>query len=124
MKLLVATLLALTSLASADVSIIDNNQTVEVDCAKDNQITVVGNHATVTLAGTCSKVSISGNHATLVGAATTVSIAGNQNTAMLSGVDTLMVAGNENTVVYKGPVSAKSTKIKNPGTKNTITKQK
>jgi hypothetical protein len=125
MKLLVtATLLALTSIASADVSIMDNDQTIEVDCTKDKQVSVVGNHATITLTGTCAKVSISGNHATLMGAATTVWIAGNQNTATLSGVDSLMVAGNENTVSYKGPIAAKATKIKNPGNKNTITKQK
>jgi hypothetical protein len=125
MKLLVATtLVAWTSIASADISIMDNDQTIEVDCAKDKQVSVVGNHATVTLTGTCTKVSISGNHATLTGAATTVWIAGNQNTATLSGVDTLMVAGNENTVSYKGPITAKSTKVKAPGSKNTITKQK
>ncbi len=125
MKLLIATsLLALTSIASADISVVDNDQTIEVDCAKDNQVSVVGNHATITLTGTCAKVSISGNQATLMGAATTVWIAGNQNTAVLSAVDTLTVAGNENTVSYKGPVVAKTTKIKNPGNKNTITKQK
>jgi hypothetical protein len=125
MKLLVVTtLLAVTSIASADVSIMDNDQTVEVDCAKDKQVSVVGNHATVTLTGTCTKVSISGNHATVKGAATTVWIAGNHNTATLSGVDTLMVAGNENTVSYKGPITAKATKVSAPGNKNTITKQK
>ncbi len=122
--LVAATLLALTSIASAEVSIMDNDQTIEVDCAKDKQVSVVGNNATITLTGTCAKVSISGNHATLIGAATTVWIAGNQNTATLSGVDSLMVAGNENTVAYKGPIAAKTVKIKNPGNKNTITKQK
>ncbi len=125
MKLVVAsTLFALTSIAAADISVIDNDQTIEVDCTQDKQVSVVGNHATITLTGTCTKVSISGNHATLVGAATTVWIAGNQNTATLSGVDSLTVAGNENTVAYKGPIAAKSTKIRNPGNKNTITKQK
>jgi len=123
MKLLVA-LVALTSIASADVSIMDNDQTVAVDCAKDKQVSVIGNHATVTLTGTCTKVQISGNNATLLGAATTVWIAGNQNTATLSGVDTLVVAGNENTVSYKGPVTAKKTKVSAPGNKNAITKQK
>jgi hypothetical protein len=124
MKLLVATLLLAASTASADVSIMDNDQTIEVDCAKDKQVSVIGNHATVTLTGTCTKVSISGNRATLIGSAATVWIAGNQNTATLSGVDTLMVAGNENTVTYKGPITAKATKVKAPGNKNSITKQK
>lgn len=125
MKILVAAALAaLTSIASADVSIMDNHQTVTVDCAKDKTVSVIGNHATVTLTGTCTKVSISGNQATLTGAATTVLIAGNENTATLSGVDTLMVAGNQNTVSYKGPLAAKATKVSAPGNKNKITKQK
>lgn len=125
MKLVVAALfLALTSAASADVSIMDNNQVVDVDCAKDKEVSIIGNDATVTLTGTCTKVSIAGNGAKLTGAAKAVSIAGNQNTATLSGVDALMVAGNDNKVTYKGPVSAKKTKVSAPGNNNSIKKQK
>jgi len=118
------TLLALASIASADVSLIDNEKTVDIDCSKDKEVSLIGNHLTVTLTGTCTKVSISGNHATLTGAANSVWIAGNHNTATLSGVDTLNVAGNHNTVSYKGPITTKVTKVSNPGTKNTITRLK
>lgn len=125
MKLfVVATLLALTSAASADVSIIDNDQAVTVDCAKDKQVSIMGNDITVTLTGTCTKVSIAGNNAKLTGSASAVSIAGNENTATLTNVDTLMVAGNDNKVTYKGPVSAKKTKVSAPGSGNSIKKLK
>src|SRR5665647_3827789 len=81
-------------LAAADVSLVDNHETVTVDCAQDPNVTVTGNHATVTLTGTCKKVLISGNHATLTGSATTVLITGNENTANLDAVDSLSTTGN------------------------------
>ncbi len=124
MKLVtVATLLALTSLASSDVSLVDNQQTVSVDCAKDKQVSLVGNNITATLVGTCSKVSIAGHHNTVTGSATTVWIAGNSNTANLDKVDELIVPGNKNTATYHGPLAAKATKVSNLGNDNTITKQ-
>ena len=63
LRLITASLLCLTSIASADVSIMDNDQTVAVDCAKDKNVSIIGNGATVTLTGTCDKVSVSGNKA-------------------------------------------------------------
>lgn len=122
--LLVTSLVALTSLASADVSIVENQQTISVDCAKDKNVSLVGNHITATLTGVCTKVSVAGNHNTITGSATTVWLAGNHNTATLGQVDELMVPGNHNTATYKGPVSAKATRVSNPGNKNTITQQK
>jgi hypothetical protein len=117
-------LLAMTSLAAADVTVMDNNKTLEVDCAKDKEVNLLGNKITVTLKGVCSRVSLTGYHNPVTGSATTVSIPGNHNTATLDQVDTLSVPGNQNTVTYKGPVSAKKTKVAAPGNKNTITLQK
>ncbi len=122
--LTVATLLGLTSFASADVSIVDNQRTVSIDCTKDKQVSLVGNNITATLIGVCTRVSIAGHHNTVTGSATTVWIAGNSNTANLDKVDELMVPGNKNTATYNGPLAAKATKVSNPGNENTITKQK
>jgi hypothetical protein len=126
LRLLATTLVGLTSIASADVSLIDNDQTIAVDCAKDKNVSIIGNNATVTLTGTCARVSVSGNSATVTGAATTVQISGNRNTATLTAVDAIVVTGNKKTVTYKGTADAKlkKPKISNPGTANTITPQK
>ena len=123
-RLLVVALLSMSSLAAADVTVADNKQTLEVDCAKDKQVNILGNEATITLKGTCTKVSVSGNKANVTGSANTVWIAGNNNNVTLPGVDTLTIAGNNNNVTYKGPVTAKTTKVSNPGNKNTVTRQK
>ncbi len=122
--LVAATLIALTSLASADVSVVENHETIAVDCTKDKTVSLVGNYITATLTGTCTKVSVAGNHNTVTGSAISVWLAGNHNTAALGQVDELMVPGNFNTATYKGPVSAKATKVGNPGNKNTITQQR
>lgn len=126
---LIAVILASVSLlplAAADVSLVDNDETITVDCAADPNVSIMGNHATVTLTGTCMQVSVSGNHATVIGSAAAVSIAGNHNTATLDGVDALSVSGNDNTVTYRKPVNAKlkKPKISNWGNDNTITRTK
>jgi hypothetical protein len=118
-----AALVALTSSAAADVTITDNHQSVTVDCAKDPAVSVLGNHATVTLTGTCSRVTLAGNHNTVTGSATSVSVPGNHNTATLGVVDMLSVPGNHNTVAYKNSSSAKKkTKIGVTGNQNKITR--
>lgn len=120
------TSVAVLSLAVADVSIDDNDQTLTVDCAKDPNVSISGNQATVTLTGTCASVSISGNHATVSGSAKAVSLVGNHNTATLDAVDKLAVLGNHNTATYKKPVSPKlkKTKVRNVGNHNTIMRTK
>jgi len=119
-------LLAMTSLAAADVTIMDNDKTLEVDCAKDKEVNLLGNKITVTLKGVCTKVSLTGNHNTVTGSSLTVSIPGNHNTATLDKVDTLAVPGNQNTVTYKGPATAtlRKTKLAVVGNKNSVTQQK
>lgn len=117
-------LLALTATAAADVSVMDNDKTLAVDCSKDKEVNLVGNHITATLTGVCTKVMMTGNHNTVTGSALTVSVPGNHNTATLEKVDTLSVLGNHNTVSYRGPASAKKTKVSVLGLKNTVTQQK
>lgn len=126
---IIAFLVATTSfvsLAAADISLSDNNETVAVDCAKDPNVSVSGNHTTLTLTGTCTRVMLSGNHAKIIGSAVTVLISGNENTANLDAVDWVATSGNKNTATYKKPVDAKlkKPKISNTGNGNKITKAK
>jgi len=122
----VAAFVSFLPFAAADISVTDNNQTLAVDCAKDPNVSIMGNHATVTLTGTCKKVSVSGNHATVTGSANLISISGNHNTASIDGVDKLSTPGNHNTATWKKPIDAtlKKPKISNPGKWNTITQAK
>jgi len=125
MKLIVfvATFVSFLPLAAADVMIADNNQTITVDCAKDPNVSIAGNQATVTLTGACKRVSITGNQATVTGSSAHASVAGNNNTANLDGVDTLTTPGNSNTVTWKTTLDKKLKKprLANFGNKNTIT---
>ncbi|CAN5895781.1 hypothetical protein BH11MYX2_BH11MYX2_20300 [soil metagenome] len=124
-KLLLAALLFTASTAGADVSIVDNNQTVNVDCAKDPSVSVAGNGAKVTLNGNCKTVVLAGNQATVTGSAASVSIAGNDNTGTFDAVDSLSITGNNNTVTYKKATDAKKkTKVSNLGTKNAVSQAK
>ncbi|HEY4175354.1 MAG TPA: DUF3060 domain-containing protein [Kofleriaceae bacterium] len=124
-KLLFVALVVSGSVAAADVSIVDNNQTVTVDCAKDPSVSIAGNGAKVTLTGTCKAVVLAGNKATVTGSATSVSIAGNENTGTFDSVDSLSITGNQNTVTYKKASDAKKkTKVSNLGTKNAVTQAK
>jgi hypothetical protein len=124
---LLTTLVTLTGLsgsAAAEITIMDNKKTVEVDCAKDPEVSLLGNHLTVTLKGVCKKLSISGNHETVTGSVTTVSVAGNHNTVMLAAADEIAIIGNDNTVTVARALTRKAPKISNVGTANKITQPK
>lgn len=124
---LLAITLSLTATATAaraDVHIVDNKKTLTVDCAKDKAVNITGNHATVTLKGTCDMVNISGNKATVKGSVLVANISGNSNTLTLDGVDGIMVSGNENTVSYKKAVKEKSPKMADTGTGNKVSQTK
>jgi Protein of unknown function (DUF3060) len=112
----------LAATASADVTVMDNNKTLTVDCAKDKNVNLVGNHITVTLTGTCDNVKVTGNHETVVGSTTNAYVAGNHNTLTLDAVDLISVAGNNNTATYKKPAAKKKTSVSNLGKNNNITK--
>jgi DUF3060 family protein len=119
MKLLAFTLVAvLGGAAAADVSVLDNNKTIAVDCAKDPQVSLIGNNLKVTLTGTCTKVNVTGNHETITGAAATFSVQGNYNTLSITAADAVHVDGNNNTVTLDKGVKAKPT---NNGKDNKIT---
>ena len=119
---LVITLVAVTT-AAADVTVMDNKKKLTVDCAKDKNVTLVGNHITATLAGTCDKVYVSGNHATVTGSTKGAYVAGNHNTLSLDSVDAISVPGNDNTVTYKKPATKKKTTVSNPGNRNKISRK-
>jgi len=124
MKLVLASLLLVPALAHADVAITDNDQTVTVDCAKDKNVVIAGNKATVTLTGVCELVSIDGNEAVVSGSASKVRVAGNTNKVSLEAVDVIGTTGNDNVVTWKKGLKTAKPKIANPGNKNKISKVK
>ena len=120
MKLLALLLVAAPAVAAADVTIIDNGKTVAVDCAKDPQVDLIGNHLTITLTGACKRLSITGNHETVTGSATDVSVMGNENTVSIDAATTITVAGNKNLISWRKP----GAKISNSGNDNKVSQQK
>ncbi len=112
---------ALCGVATADALFADNKQTATVDCAKDSSVSITGNDATITLAGVCENVLVSGNKATVTGSAKNVLVSGNDNTVALEVVDKLLVSGNSNTVSYKKSTDGKKKpKVSNTGNKNKV----
>jgi len=107
--------------ARADVVVIDNHRTVEVDCAKDPAVRLIGNHLTVTARGVCAKITISGNHATVAGSAVEVRVTGNHNTLTLAAADDILVDGNSNTVAVKKAVKLAAPRATDSGSANQIT---
>jgi hypothetical protein len=106
--------------ARANVSVIDNDKTVDVDCAKDPEVRLLGNHLTVTTKGVCSKIIVEGNHASISGSAVTVRVAGNHNMLNLAAADDVTIDGNSNTVFVRKPIKLKAPRISNTGTDNRI----
>jgi hypothetical protein len=122
---IVVVLGSLCGVAAADAMFADNKQTATVDCAKDANVNISGNEATITLTGVCENVIIAGNKAKLTGSAKNVVVSGNDNAADLDVVDKLLVSGNSNTVTYKKSSDAKKkTKVSNPGNKNKVSVKK
>jgi DUF3060 family protein len=115
---------ALPTAARADISVIDNDKTLDVDCAKDPEVNLIGNHLTVTTRGVCAKITISGNHETVTGSAAVVFVAGNHNTVTLTAADDITVAGNSNTLTVRKSVKLKAPRVANSGTDNHITQPK
>lgn len=108
--------------ARADVTVLDNDKTLEVDCAKNPQVSLLGNHLTITLKGVCTKITVDGNDETITGSASMVRVNGNHNTVTLDAADKVAVYGNDNTVTVQKPVKAKTVQISNPGSRNKVTR--
>jgi hypothetical protein len=124
MRIFAIALLACAAPAVAEVSVVDNNKTLTIDCKKDPEVSLIGNKITVTLVGTCKAVTVTGNHENVTGTATKFYIAGNDNTVTADGADEIFVAGNRNTVSWKRGVAKKAPAITNPGKDNKVTQQK
>ncbi|HEX3474595.1 MAG TPA: DUF3060 domain-containing protein [Kofleriaceae bacterium] len=112
------------SAARADVTVLDNDKTIEVDCAKDPQVNLLGNHLTITLKGVCATITVEGNDETVTGSAGVVRVNGNRNTISLTAADEVGVYGNHNTVTVQKPIKAKAVRIASPGKDNKITRPK
>jgi hypothetical protein len=110
--------------ARADVTVMDNDKTLDVDCAKDPNVALLGNHLTLTTKGVCARISVAGNNATITGSASLVSVTGNHNTVTLEAADDVSVTGNDNTVSVLKAIKAKAPRISSPGNRNKITRGK
>ncbi|HEU0033397.1 MAG TPA: DUF3060 domain-containing protein [Kofleriaceae bacterium] len=123
MRTMSCSLLALAAIAAtahADATVIENSKTLTIDCAKDKEVNLIGNHLKVTLTGTCTKVMVTGNHEQVRGAATLFYVAGNNNTVTADATDEIYLAGNKNTVTWKKGLTKASPKISNPGKDNAV----
>jgi hypothetical protein len=117
-------LAAFAAPARAEVTVIDNNRTVEVDCAKDPEIELIGNHITLTTLGVCARIAILGNHASVNGSSSEVHVAGNHNKLALVAADDVTVLGNHNSISVRKAVTLKAPRISNLGNGNRITQPK
>jgi Protein of unknown function (DUF3060) len=116
--------LAFSPAARADVTVMDNDKTIDVDCAKDPNVSLMGNHLTLTTKGVCGRIVVAGNEATITASASMVSVTGNKNTVALDSADDVSVTGNDNNVSVNKPVKAKSPRISNTGSRNKIKRAK
>jgi hypothetical protein len=117
----VAMVLLGASVAHADMSVIENNKKLTLDCAKNPKIELIGNHITATLLGRCVRVQIMGNHAVVTGSATSVNVSGNHNVATLDAVDDIAVAGKNNAVSWKKGATKKAPTVASSGKDNKVT---
>ena len=122
MKRVLFALVCIGSTAYADVNVLDNDETITVDCAKDKTVNIVGNTAKIVLTGVCDMVQISGNEAKVSGSVKAARVSGNDNKLLLEAVDSIMVSGNDNTITYKKPIAKKKTGVLNSGNHNKIAK--
>lgn len=116
MKVAVVVVLLASSAAFAEKQIVDNNASVTVDCKQHPEVSLIGNNLTVTLAGKCTRVTVTGNREKVTGSSTSFFIAGNHNTVTAEAVADITVAGNHNSVTWK----TGNPKIKNPGKDNKV----
>ena len=119
--LVLAMLVLMAATASAEISIVDNNKKLTVDCAKAKEVNLIGNNISVTLVGTCKLITVTGNSATVTGSGEKFYIAGNGNTVAAEVVDEIHITGNKNTVSWRKGTSKPSPKISNPGKDNKVT---
>ncbi|MBA2542097.1 MAG: DUF3060 domain-containing protein [Deltaproteobacteria bacterium] len=119
MKVVVVAVMLFASPAFAEKQIVDNNAAVTVDCKKDSEVSLVGNNLTVTLVGTCTRVTVTGNREKVTGSSAAFFIAGNHNTVTADATDDITIAGSHNTVTWKTS-KAGSPKVKNPGKDNKV----
>jgi hypothetical protein len=110
--------------ARADITVLDNDKTIDVDCAKDARISLQGNHLTVNATGVCTEITIDGNEVTVNGSAAKVAVDGNHNTVNLPAADRVSDRGNDNTVSVARPIKAKAPRVSNTGKHNKITAPK
>ncbi|MEO8703901.1 MAG: DUF3060 domain-containing protein [Kofleriaceae bacterium] len=122
--LLACVLLLGANVAAAEVSVVDNDKTMTIDCAKDPTVSLIGNNLNVTLVGPCKLVTVTGNSEQVKGSAEKFMIAGNKNTVTADSTDEIFVGGNKNSVAWKKAGLKPAPKITNTGKDNKVTQSK
>ena len=101
MKVVIAALLAWSSLASADKTF-TSEKTATWDCAKDASVTIMHGNGKYTFKGACKDITVNGGHNTLaIENVATLTINGSSNTVTADAVDTVTVTGSDNKVTWK-----------------------
>jgi hypothetical protein len=124
-RLIVCSLLVSAVAVAGNKSYMDNSKTMTVDCAKQPEVTIMGNKNTFTFTGTCTKVNVQGNDNTVTVASTKLLLVqGNKNTVTADATDEIRAQGNENTITWKKPIDEKQPKITDMGKTNKIDQAK
>jgi len=101
MKLVIAALLACSTLASADKSF-TAEKSATWDCAKDASVTITHGNGKFTFKGACKTITLDGGHNTItIESVATLTINGSSNTITADTVDTVSVTGSDNKVTWK-----------------------
>src|ERR1700733_3017207 len=125
-RISLAIVLALSASAGAK-SYTDNKKTVSQDCAEDGEASIAGNGNTITLTGTCTKISVMGNdNVIIVASAKEVSVMGNTNKVTIGETDSIRAMGNKNSVSWKKGITDKDKgpAVQSPGKDNKISQEK
>ena len=118
-------LLLVSATALADVTVIDNKQTITVDCAKDHGAAVTGNNNTLVLKGKCDSLSVSGNKNNIkADSVKQVMVSGNDNNVASAAAESILVSGDRNTVTWTKGISKPKPSIADNGDNNKVSQTK
>lgn len=111
--------------AFAEASYDDAGMTVNHDCGKDPEVSIVGASGTFTLTGACTQVSIDGSsNKVTIQSSDKVSISGSMNEVFVAAANKIAVVGSVNTVSWKKGLKNAKPKVSNVGSGNKISQAK
>jgi hypothetical protein len=122
-RLLVAALLLVPALASADKNFTSGKGTTW-DCAKDPTVNINHGKGTYTFTGECATINVNGGHNTLtIARVKELNVNGASNTMTIDSVDAININGADNKITWKKAAGDKP-EVSTLGTGNSVTKAK